>query len=424
MLNINLIDFIKESILNGKILELNWHLFMFTKITDNEIENDYIKIHDKEFYVKVNDEFILITKDYRTPIMKYNNKLEINKSFLVNINNPITTTVGRLILNYLIGTVSLNNKIEFINKMFTFKEVEALITKKYDDKDENGIHTPEYKEFLDMRLFIDTFANYLSIGVTEHSLKPAPGIKKFLDKTIKELVKEYGNDELNNNPTIFKKLEDAVIAYDIEYLKTDIAYGKIVTKKVTNMARKRMYAVYGIGLSLKGKANPIFSSLADGLKKDGIELAGYFNDARGGSYGRGMDTRDSGALTKFLIRATSDIVIDLNDCKTKLTLTELITNDNSYDFIDRYILIADKPLLLTKDNIDKYVGKKVSLRDPYYCVSESGLCVYCAGEKFRDYQDFMPILSTSLGGLFLGASLKKFHGISLEVTTITPESLI
>jgi len=423
MLSIKLADFLKESILNENILLLNWHIFMFTKIADKQVDNEYIRIDDKNFYIKLDGEEVLVTDKYDKPLLSYNDKLEVNKSFLVNVNNPITTTVGRLLLNYLIGTDCFNNKIEYINSIFTFKEVEKLIAKIYDDDDKDGIHTDEYKEFLNMRLFIDTFANYVTVGVTEHSLLPAPGIEKFIEKTIKDLVKEYGNDRLNNDPLVFKKLEDAAIAYDTEYLKNDIAYGKIITKKVVTMSRKRMYALFGLGNNLKTKPTPIFSALSKGLRKDGIELSGYFNEGRFGSFSRGDATKNSGALTKFLIRATSDVVIDLNDCKTKLTLVETITADNKTQFIKSYISVNDKIVLLTKDNIDSYINKKVNLRDPFYCKSDTGLCIICAGERFRDYTDFMPLLATTVGGNLLAADLARFHSTALVITDITPEAL-
>jgi len=412
MINIQMSDYIKYSIQKEYLLELPWVLTLFSVIKSN-FNTDFFNFDGKNIILKTETEDIYETDNIKNKIalLDFSDKIIIDKEFLVNVNNKTETTVGRLILNWIIGTYCFNNKIPYINEAFTLSSIEKLIEPLLGDT----ITVEEYIRFIDIRLYIDTFANYYSVGITEHSLKPAPGILEYKAKVIKELKAKYGDDALKDL-IIFKQLEDKLIAYDVEYLKKDISYGKIVNNKVINASRKRMYATFGITSSLDGSSEPILSDLASGIKKDKKELVAYFNNIRSGSYSRGNSTKDMGVLTKFLIRATSDVIIDLNDCNTNLYLKTIVKNEK--DLLGRNIIENNKLLNLTKDNISKYLNKEVKLRDPLFCHSETGVCIKCIGENFRGHEDEIPLLSTGLGGLFLNTSLKLFHGKDLKITTL------
>ena len=416
MINVDLSDFIKQSIINNSILKLKWFIDMFNFIKENSYEDEFIKIENKKYFIKLEDELILITDKYTDALLNFNDKITINSEIKVNVKQSTDTTIGRLLINYLIGTYCFNNKIEYLNRQFNYSDIEALIEPIFDDKD--NITVKEYKTFLNMKNYIDGLANFATLGITEHSLLPAPGIEEYKKKVIKELIEEYGEEELNNNPVVFKKLEDKLLEYDKNYLKKDPAYGKMITKKILNTSRKILYGVHGIGLNLKGKSKPVFSSLSEGMKKDREELSAYFNDLRGGSFGRGDETKDAGFMTKFLIRATADIVINKEDCGTKLYLSETITSDNEKEFINKYIIDKDKLVLLDKNIVKSYINKTVKLRDSMFCKSETGVCIYCIGRNYEDFTDNIPLLATSLGGAFLNAKLKKFHSSELKVTQL------
>lgn len=420
MINIQMSDYIKYSIQKEYPLELAWVLTLFS-VLKSTFDTEYFSFDKKDVILKTDTEDLYTTDNIKNkiPLLDFTDKITIDKSFLVNVNTKTETTIGKLILNYLIGTYCFNNKIPYINETFTFSVVEDYIQPLLGIKDETGITVAEYKKFLDMRLYIDTFANYYSVGVTEYSLKPAPGILEYKNKIVKELKKEYGDDSLKDL-MVFKKLEDKLIAYDVEYLKKDISFGKIVNKKVIETSRKRMYGAFGSSTSLDGTNEPILSDLASGIKKDKKEIASQFNNIRYGSFARGSETKDMGVLTKFLIRATSDVIIDEKDCKTKICLKVKIEDDKT--FLNRYILDKNILTLLTKDNIGKYLNKEVSLRDPIFCQSDEGVCINCIGEDFRGHQDEIPLLATGIGGTFLSASLKKFHGLDIKLTRL-PESL-
>ena len=149
MININLQDFIYYSIKKDYISNLKWMLAMFTYLTKKEYEDEFIKITNKEFYVKIDDEYLIITKDYKDNILDFKNVIEIDNSILGNIKNSIKTTVGRVILNYLINTKCFNNKIYFINEGFTLKTIEKIIEERglTDDVSDDKLTIDEYLSF-------------------------------------------------------------------------------------------------------------------------------------------------------------------------------------------------------------------------------------------------------------------------------------
>ena len=71
-----------------------------------------------------------------------------------------------------------------------------------------------------------------------------------------------------------------------------------------------------------------------------------------------------------------------SDCGTKRTLDVKLTNTIKKDYMYRYIVTDNGSLvLLTPENMDKYVGKTVKMRSPMMCVGEK-ICNHCAGDLF------------------------------------------
>ena len=421
MININMSDYIKYSLQKGYPLELKWFLTLFS-VLENKFDTDFFKYDGKDVILKTDNETIYETDRIKKglSLLEFNDEIEIDKDFLVNVNSKTKTTVGRLVMNWLIGTYCFNNKIPYINEAFTFKKVEKLIEPLLGSNDENSISIEEYKKFLDLNLYITSFANYYSVGVTEHSLKPAPGIKEYRNKVIKELEKKHGKNALKD-PIVFKELEDKLMEYDKKYLESDISYGKLINKKVLT-ARKRMYGVFGMtGNLATDKKTFIKADLASGIQKNKEDISSYINNNIYGSFSRGNETKDMGVLTKNIIRSTSDVIVNDTDCKTTLTLKTKVKDTET--LLSKYIIENNKLVLLTKDNINNYMNKEVNLRDPLFCKSETGVCIYCIGENYRGHEQEVPMEATSLGGEYLNASLKKFHGVELKTTKL-PDDLI
>ena len=75
--------------------------------------------------------------------------------------------------------------------------------------------------------------------------------------------------------------------------------------------------------------------------------------------------------------------------------------------------------MLTNENIDKYLGKKVKLRSIMYCGCDSGVCLTCAGRLYEKLQiDSVGLTTSTLTGALLNLKMKSFHDTSVKLQTI------
>ena len=423
-LNEVLTEFLKNSLKNDWMYYLKWVQFVFAFIAEDSYEDDIFKIENKKLYYHNGSDWVLLKDNYNDPIMNMDDIVTIDNNWInsfgtVMSNKSIETTVGRLVMNAILVKDPFKDKIDFINEEFNNKSLEKkYIHGKFKDGE---ITVEEFTRYLDLVMYIEGFANTLSLSATEKAITPPPGKEAFKKKMIEGIVKEYGKDALKN-PTIMAKLEKALSEFDDEYLKGDEANGRLISGKVKNMARKKLFLTFGIGNSFKHEAEPVIDSLDKGIGKDPEKLAILFNDARAGSFSRGAETQQGGVIAKETLRATSDVKILDKDCGNKIYIPILVTKENRVDLVDRYIF-DKKLLLLTKENIDSYIGKVVNMRSPLYCKLENHLCKYCTGVMLGKYENGVSILATTFGGTVLKESLSKFHGSNLEIVKITKNIL-
>lgn len=126
---------------------------------------------------------------------------------------------------------------------------------------------------------------------------------------------------------------------------------------------------------------------------------------------KAVGTAVSGYLAKELLAALQTEVLDEpgSDCGTKRTLDIEISGYNKKDYIDRYIDVNGKLLLLTRDNIDKFVGKKVKMRSPMMCIGEK-ICNHCAGELFYKLGiKNVGLTASRVATTLTRLNMKKFH---------------
>jgi len=418
------VDFLAYSFKNKLPLELKWCFNVFAYIAEPEYEDEFFVVKDNTFFYKIKDDknqqtLEALVKPYKEAVFRFNDEIQVPKGFLPNIKKDLITTPGRLIANYILLVIPFGDKIEYINKQFDIGDIENnYIIKLLSDEPKDGeISVDEYLKFLDSVEYIQGLATVLNRTATPKAVLPPPNIDEYRKKVIKEFINKYGEKGLQD-PTIVKEIESKLEEYDNEYLKGDPTLGKLLKGKTKNIARKKMYLDFGIGNAVTGTAKPILYSLSDGWKKDPEDLATFYNDARGGSYGRGAETQQGGVVAKDTLRATSDIKIINTDCGTKVYRKQLITDKNYKLYFDRFINDNGKTVKLTLDNINKYIGKEVKLYTPMGCKLAPHFCTKCMGESIKDYENGMALMASGVGGTILNQSLKKFHGTALEVVDL------
>ena len=422
----NLIEFIKYSIKNKSILKLKWILSVLALNQEATYEDEFIYINNKQFSYKKDEELILLTDKYTKPIFTVNDMLTVDNSFLPNITGTKETNIGILIMNFLITSYSLNNKVSYINKKFNMKTIEKDFIVKYLTNNEmstTGISISEYHTYLDIVLYIDSFSKVLSVSASEKALIAPTGIKEFKIKLIKYYKDTYG-EHVFDDPKIVAEYEDKLKDFDTAFTKGDVADGRVISGKVKNAARKRLYLSFGLGNRFSNDSKVLLRSLDEGMVKDPEILASMFNDSRAGSYGRGVETQYGGVTAKDSLRATSDTLVIDTDCGSTITIPRMITDVNKQVMIGRYFIEGGKLNKITNDNIEKYLNKTIQMRTGLACKTAPNFCTKCLGEGIKDYKNGISLLASGLGGSILSIALKKFHNSGLSLTTFKIEDVL
>ena len=115
-----------------------------------------------------------------------------------------------------------------------------------------------------------------------------------------------------------------------------------------------------------------------------------------------LSAKKSAYLNKMVIRETqyfnrrlrltcsSLIHIHRGWCGSTLTLPITIKDAWAKNFIDKIIIDNGEKVLLTKENINKYVGKIVNMISPLGCRHTDGVCETCAGRGQQSIYYYTP----------------------------------
>lgn len=340
------------------------------------------------------------------------------------VKEKTETTVGRLIANAIIVFMPFRSNLSFINKKFTISTVEDIVAPLIKSNPDNIEDYKENEIYVKDLLKLNTQGQYLaqlsSALVSSGSMKlitKPEGIEDF----IKELVKKY--EGKLSDPVSLVEFENELRKFDDDYLKDDPGYGKFISGKVKNIARKKMFLIIGAELSFddKSRVEPILTSLADGWSDDPEEFSIMMDSIRYASYSSGVETQKGGVVFKTLVRATNTIGITDKDCGTTLGLTRTYRENDYKKLVGRYILQKGKPFLVeSPENAKAFIDKEVTLRSPMYCKEDSGnFCHICVGKRISSQKDGLTNLLAEISSTILTTALKAKHGSKTENAEIS-----
>lgn len=330
------------------------------------------------------------------------------------IKSPIETSVGRFILNYLLLEIPFGDIFTFINAEFKVGSIENAIVEKILTK---SVSREQVQTYINNIYFIGSFTELCVPSISAKSLTTGEEVEKRRE----ELYAQYA-DELDN-PVIQTKIENELIAMDMQYLKDDESFGFYIPNKskAFDVARKRMLLTGGMVNDFDGKAGK-FSFVKNPLDTgwDIEDFPVLFNDIRQGVYNRAMNTAKGGEQSKFLSRVFQDSQIVEEDCKTGRGLTVTLTEEVIDLYLYRYIVTASGLVVLDKDNRSKFLNKTVKIRSPQYCETKNGYCYTCMGELFKSLgSEAMSMNTVGIGSAFLMASMKAMHGVKTNINDIS-----
>jgi len=336
------------------------------------------------------------------------------------------TTCGRYIFNKFI-VLPLGEEFGYINKEITaktFGRLEELVAEALMARD---ITQQQVCEFIDRSQYLlgGPLAHIISPSISPAIMTLPPSAKRLK----KQLMSDNAREIAANDPLISTKIERDVVSEAMKSMEATgdpaLAFFKSGTIDPYNNY-KTMFVMKGAvadntGLSPTGY-KIVKSDYDTGLTKE--DLPKIADTVVTSAYSSGVATQDSGYLSeKYNVILQNVVVGDPGtDCGTKRTLKVTISDKHLY----LNIVVNGKLVLLTPENIDKYLGKVCNLRTPLFCKAKEPMyCAACCGDR----QHRIGITNigqtfNTISGSTLNAALKKKHDISIKFYRITVDDFL
>jgi hypothetical protein len=354
-----------------------------------------------------------------SPAFTFQDRIELKAKDIDNLDTDIVSTTGNVLFNVICLVNAFGDKVKYINKRITsIRSIEDMIASRIEDTPEEGavrdpkyIYVDEYIKFVDSVFHLTNFSQLCVWGATEKVITPPPGIAEFKAKVI-----EKYKDSLTDSTTL-ARIDKELIEFDAKYLEGDPGLNFLLSSKSRNIVRKKKYLFYGAepGLTDSVKLQPVLNSLDEGWD---LKAFPQLNDAlRAGSFNRGAQTELGGVSVKWLLRASSNIVVASKDCGTTMGEDILITPENHKTLIDFSIVTKDGPKLIeSEEESGTYIGKVVRMRTPMYCNMElTDYCEVCVGKKLGRNPTGLSLTISEYGSAFLGIFMSAAHAKQLQL---------
>lgn len=397
----------------GKLYTENDKLYLVTSIIKQDENNRQLFTNDVERF----DPIIKIGNSQEIPFpekkLSFYDRFTLTKGMIENHNgDPIITTIGVFLLNYVVLVKPFGDVIKYVNGSWNLGKIESDIAKKCAiDK---VIEPKQIYRYVDYAYSLCSLTDFCVPSITERSITPNP----IVIARRNELFEKY-KDQLND-PNVMVMIEDEIISLDKKLMQDDDSSGFLIDGKNFNVQRKRMFHMIGLvetfGDDVKGYEFGKFN-LNDGWNLDEMQIIA--NDIRRGSYNRAKSTALGGYQSKVLGRNFQDSSILEYDCGTTSGVTTILTEDNVNILLDKNIITKDGPIRLTKDNINEFMNKEVVIRSPMYCKTRDGYCYKCFDAKFEETEvKLLNIYPINIGSTFVTLSLKATHGTKVDMIKI------
>lgn len=361
----------------------------------------------------------------KEPLFKKADVVKVSKEQVPCIaeSGYIETTLSRLLLNLYVIQEAFNGRLPYINRPFSPRDVEAMISKTLKDTPEPGEARKDGFYYVDEKIrfdqavtFVKGFSTLFSHSVTAAGLMPAPGRKEFIQTTLKEFKDR--NADLTN-PVEMVAFEDRLKEFDNAYLKAnDPSYGKFMSGKAKD-ARLKTYMTQG------GEANnftgeialtPILTPLDQGMVLKQDEFTAASNVIRYGSFARGAETVNGGVTAKAIMNAADTWQIIDTDCGVTYGAEVFLSEKEIHHLVGCTVIEGKaQKKIETIEDAKPYINKPVTMRSPQFCkLSGTKTCKVCATDPLAKYPNgqIIPLMEVSSG--IMNDSLKQMHNVSLS----------
>ena len=336
----------------------------------------------------------------------------------------IHTTIGRFVANkFMFQGAGIIEGMGYFNDVINGKSLSKIDDAVATLYLEDHINRQQFNSYLDHR---DTIGYWLN-GVLAHTIsakmaKPLPEI----EKKKAELCTKYQAEIAAGNIDVMTHISDELVAYAKELLKDDPGMDLYDSGDLNfgNNYKNNSILKGAVYNKLRDEFDFVDTSFMDGI--DVKDIPAHANSILASQYPASVATRDSGYASKKILALLQMMEIDEpgTDCGTKNLIPITITNVNKNDMLYTYIQDGSEEVMLTRDNIAKYVGKKVMMRSPMSCINDK-ICSKCAGQLFY-------LLGVKHAGLFgtqvshtaLNLGLKAKHDSVITLFTLDPDKVV
>lgn len=349
---------------------------------NNKKLNEYpycIHRGEEGFYFYDDDkQKVSVDGDLSGPLFYKDQRFDINESWFKGASGE--TTIGIYLANKIVFWEPFRELVTYHNGLIDAGTCKKVINNLMASPNDDG-SIPEGKASVEQCLKLTRQANYL-LGMNNVFCKPGsielltvdPAVLKLRD----ELLAKH-KDELND-PLVASKIIDEVVKLDTEIMMNGPSKDFFINKGFLDNARKKMFLVFGVERDWNtGEYKFISRPLADGWDLDNITT--YINTAVAGSYDRGKATGEGGARVKDIIRLTSRISIQRDDCGSRQFEYVRIFKDTLNDWIGSYYF-KENGNTERFDGDRSFIGKIVKMRVPNACLApDLNYCAVCCGDQ-------------------------------------------
>lgn len=390
-------------------------LINILKISSDDISAELLlDLFGKKSYDE--DPKYLVNDYFKLPTDRFNTKREVY------------TTIGIYIINLHLIQPRFSKIFGYINKPFTGDVIEDIEDKLSYNLYNDNITTDDMADYYNRVQWCGCDAiTILSPSITKSVLTSSERLKNEKSR----LIREHMKDIKDGNAVVAANIEKELIKIaDEELAKDDDGYENFVSKSKVDIKNhyKTMQIMKGPLLnSYTGKYQVNLSNYDDGVSKD--EYSSFADSSVIGSHARAINTAKGGHLAKQSNQGLLTVKAGprYSDCKTDKYLSVYLYKEMIDQYMNRYILDPDIGALveLTRDNVDKYVNKTVKMRSPMFCrMEEPCYCNICLGNQpyLLGLENFGLAVSR-ISNKLMNMSLKKFHDLTIKVSTVDPDIL-
>lgn len=302
--------------------------------------------------------------------------------------NKFTTTIGRFIFNkyFIEADEYIFDALKYVNKTINKGTFEDIQDKLGYLNLEGKIPLESYKKFL---MKTQKCMAYVSVLAPNHS-EDMLFITEKLNKKKAELLKTH-KEELDKGDLhatmVLDEITKELLDYAKEILKDDSSMDMFNSGAggSFNNNFKNMFVMRGAVKDPDPRKgyNIITSNYVDGITKE--DYPKLCNTLTAGPYARSKKTEVGGYWEKLFLAAFQHITLDPkgSDCGTSRYITVDVTKKNIEMIMYCYVIgNGGKLTLITSENKDSFIGKRIKIRFASMCESKTGICNKCAGDLF------------------------------------------